>query len=222
MNPPFLKCPFVDANDGRKYNLIDLYSGHFQGNQERMAYLCKFKNKIFNLSYSGKASFRHTILSKRSVGTESTQGCTRVHLSADSECNDSDELRTVEKLISGNLLVYDNFISEEEEMMLYEEVRPSLEKTSYQHEHWDDVSTTVELEAPYLFIYLALPTRAGSPQQPMPITVGPFYLTHPVNFPCGRKPEYQGKTHDFWQSVDFYSFHMGLDSSRIEKVLTEA
>ena len=59
-----------------------------------------------------------------------------------------------------------------------------------------------------LFIYLALPTRAGSPQQHMPIIVGPFYLTHPVNFPCGRKPEYPGKTHDFRQSVDFYSFHM--------------
>jgi hypothetical protein len=52
-----------------------------------------------------------------------------------------------------------------------------------------------------------LPTRAGSPQQHMPITVGPFYLTHPVNFPCGRKPEYPGKTHDFRQSVDFYSSH---------------
>jgi hypothetical protein len=26
----------------------------------------------------------------------------------------------------------------------------------------------------FLFIYLALPTRAGSPQQHMPITVGPF------------------------------------------------
>jgi hypothetical protein len=33
-------------------------------------------------------------------------------------------------------------------------------------------------------------------------------LTHPVNFPCGRKPEYPEKTHDFRQSVDFYSFHM--------------
>jgi hypothetical protein len=31
----------------------------------------------------------------------------------------------------------------------------------------------------------------------MPITVGPFYLTHPVDFPCGRKPEYPGKTHDY-------------------------
>ena len=58
------------------------------------------------------------------------------------------------------------------------------------------------------FIYLALPTRAGSPQQHMPSTVGPFCLTHPVNFPCGRKPEYPEETHDFRQSVDFYSFHM--------------
>ena len=41
----------------------------------------------------------------------------------------------------------------------------------------------------FLFIYLALPTRAGSPQQHMPNTVGPFCLTHPVNFPFGRKPE---------------------------------
>jgi hypothetical protein len=57
-----------------------------------------------------------------------------------------------------------------------------------------------------LFIYLALPTRAGSPQQHMPITVGPFCLTHPVNFPCGSKPEYPEETHDFRQSVDFYSF----------------
>jgi hypothetical protein len=40
----------------------------------------------------------------------------------------------------------------------------------------------------------------------MPITVGPFYLTHPVNFPCGRKPEYPGKTNDFRQSVGFLLF----------------
>jgi hypothetical protein len=26
--------------------------------------------------------------------------------------------------------------------------------------------------------------------------------THPINFPCGRKPEYPEKTHDFRQSVD--------------------
>ena len=33
-----------------------------------------------------------------------------------------------------------------------------------------------------------LDTRVESPQQREPIPVGPFYLTHPVNFPCGMKP----------------------------------
>ncbi len=47
-----------------------------------------------------------------------------------------------------------------------------------------------------IFIYLTSPTRAGSPQQLMPNTVGPHYLTHPVNFPCGSKQEYPEKTHD--------------------------
>jgi hypothetical protein len=68
-------------------------------------------------------------------------------------------------------------------------------------------SMAIFLISTLLFIYLALPTRAGSPQQHMPITVGPFCLTHPVNFPCGRKPEHPEETHDFRQSVDFYSFH---------------
>jgi hypothetical protein len=54
-----------------------------------------------------------------------------------------------------------------------------------------------------------LPTRAGSPCTTAYANYcGPFYLTHPVNFPCGRKPEYPEKTHDFRQSVDFYSFRM--------------
>ena len=59
------------------------------------------------------------------------------------------------------------------------------------------------------FIYLALPTRAGSPQQHMLITVGPFY----PNAPC--QPSLLDKTgipgenpHNCRQSVDFYSFHM--------------
>jgi hypothetical protein len=43
-------------------------------------------------------------------------------------------------------------------------------------------------------------------------------LTHPVNFSCGRKQEYPEKTHDFRQSVDFFTlFTWGLGSSHIEK-----
>jgi hypothetical protein len=30
-----------------------------------------------------------------------------------------------------------------------------------------------------------------------------FILTHPLNFPCGRKPEHSEKTNDFRQSVDW-------------------
>ena len=58
-----------------------------------------------------------------------------------------------------------------------------------------------------LFLFLfSLATGAGSPQQREPITVGPYYLSHPVNFPCGRKPEYPEKAHDFRQSVDYTLF----------------
>ncbi len=70
------------------------------------------------------------------------------------------------------------------------------------------------------FIYLTSPTRAGSPQQLMPITVGPHYLTHPVNFPCGRKPEYPEKTHDLPQSVDLCSSHMRTGSENTAGIRT--
>ena len=62
----------------------------------------------------------------------------------------------------------------------------------------------------YLFIFYLFnfATRAGTPQQREPITVGPYHLTHPAYFPYGRKPECPEETHDFRQSVDFYSFHM--------------
>ena len=52
----------------------------------------------------------------------------------------------------------------------------------------------------------SLATGAGSPQEREPITVGPYYLSHPVNSPCGREPEYPEKTHDFRQSVDYTLF----------------
>ena len=63
----------------------------------------------------------------------------------------------------------------------------------------------------YYFLF-SLPTKAWSPQQSEPITVGPYYLSHPVNFPCGRKPEYPEKTQDFQQSIDYTLFMRGLGS----------
>ena len=49
----------------------------------------------------------------------------------------------------------------------------------------------------YSIFLFTFATRAGSPQLREPVTVGPYCLTHTLNFPCGRKPEYQEKTHDF-------------------------
>ena len=42
--------------------------------------------------------------------------------------------------------------------------------------------------------------------------MGPYYLSHPVNIPSGRKPEYPKKTHDFRQGVDYTLFTRGLGS----------
>jgi hypothetical protein len=46
-----------------------------------------------------------------------------------------------------------------------------------------------------------------------------FILTHPVNFPCGRKPEHPEKNHDFRQSVDGLFSHESV--ARIEPTNSE-
>ena len=64
-----------------------------------------------------------------------------------------------------------------------------------------------------LFVYLfTFVTRARSPQQRETISVGSCTLTHPVKFPCGRKPENPEKTHDFQQSVDFSRMRTRFES----------
>jgi hypothetical protein len=44
-------------------------------------------------------------------------------------------------------------------------------------------------------------------------------LTHPVSFPCGRKPEHLEKTHDFRQSVDRLFSRESV--ARIEPTISE-
>ena len=46
-----------------------------------------------------------------------------------------------------------------------------------------------------------------------------FILIHPINFPCGRKPEHQEKTHNFRQSVDWLFPHVSI--ARIELTTSE-
>ena len=53
-----------------------------------------------------------------------------------------------------------------------------------------------------------------------PVRVNP---THPVNIPCGSKPEYSEKIHDFRQSVDklfSHNYHKSF-STGIEPTLAE-
>ena len=67
--------------------------------------------------------------------------------------------------------------------------------------------TMLSFNSDLTFFLFSSATGAGSPQQREPVTVSPYHLSHPVNFPCGRKPEYSEKTLDFPQSVD-YNLHM--------------
>ena len=70
------------------------------------------------------------------------------------------------------------------------------------------------------FFSISFAARTGS--QPLEaITAGPHHLTRPVDFPCGKKPEYPEKTHDFQQSVDLYTFHTRTGFESSWEVLTE-
>ena len=63
------------------------------------------------------------------------------------------------------------------------------------------------------FILLSFATKVGSQQHHIRITLGPHYLTHPVHFPCGKRPEYLGKNYDFLQSVDvLYSMFLSKET----------
>lgn len=82
---------------------------------------------------------------------------------------------------------------------------------------WKSLEDTVYTKVFIFFNLFSFATRVGSAQQREPIIVGPYCLTHPVNFPCQRKPDYLGETYDFQQSVDLYFLIYGMDSSHIEK-----
>ena len=42
-------------------------------------------------------------------------------------------------ILKGNIAVYQNFITEEEEKALFDEVEPHLKRLRYEKDHWDDV-----------------------------------------------------------------------------------
>ena len=48
--------------------------------------------------------------------------------------------KDTENTVLEDVTLCDDFISEEEEMSLFEEVEPYLKKMRYEFDHWDDVS----------------------------------------------------------------------------------
>lgn len=49
--------------------------------------------------------------------------------------------------IVSNMLVHENFINEQEENSLLEEIEPYLKRMRYEFEHWDNVSNSVMLKS---------------------------------------------------------------------------
>ena len=46
-------------------------------------------------------------------------------------------------ILKGNIAVYQDFVTEEEENSLFDEVEPHLKRLRYEKDHWDDVRTTL-------------------------------------------------------------------------------
>jgi hypothetical protein len=63
--------------------------------------------------------------------------------------------------------------------------------------------------------------RTGSPQQHLPITVGPFTKPTLSTFPVGGNPSTRRKPTTFGRALTFTLFTWGLGLSCIEKVITE-
>ena len=87
------------------------------------------------------------------VGTTSRSLCNRATPDHDRvnfvtngcDVEELQDIRHVQELVRDNLFVYDEFITPHEEHMLHEELKTSLEKQSYQFNHWDNVSRMSKL-----------------------------------------------------------------------------
>jgi len=53
-----------------------------------------------------------------------------------------------EKHVSEGLRVYEDFVTEDEETSLFNEVEPYLKRLHYEFDHWDDVSVSSIISQP--------------------------------------------------------------------------
>ena len=71
------------------------------------------------------------------------------------------------------------------------------------------------------FILLNFATKVGTPQHHIRITVGPHYLTHPVRFPCGKRPDYLGKITTFGRTLTYFTVCSEFPTERAPAIFKE-
>ena len=97
-----------------------------------------FLRRISSKINSGFTSIQHNTNST-TTGDDcsSTNSCNYQWWDRFLSTNDANIFQTLKT----DLVVYENFISVEEEKSLLNEVEPYLKRLRYEHDHWDDVSS---------------------------------------------------------------------------------
>lgn len=93
--------------------------------------------------YSKHLSFKNVIYSNfctdSSENSSDEQSSTKRTFQCDyMDCSDNDTLA----ILSKDMIVINDFITEEEEQMIFSEVGPYLKRLKYESSHWDDVRKT--------------------------------------------------------------------------------
>lgn len=104
-----------------------------------MAAKCLRKNILFGISYARKFAIWKNARKFTTVNDTSKPELLDKVSFLTSDCT-IEEFEAVQDLVVGNLEVHENFVSEEEENKLLNEVEPYLARQVYQYDHWDGVS----------------------------------------------------------------------------------
>jgi len=112
---------------------------------------CSSQRVLLNLSFIGRTVFDN-ILKKSSSSDAHVKNDTKelhgvlveVHPALPQPAASQDVVNATDvetlNVISQDVIVYTNFVTEDEERSLVEEVEPYLKRLKYETDHWDDVS----------------------------------------------------------------------------------
>ncbi|KXJ10411.1 alpha-ketoglutarate-dependent dioxygenase alkB homolog 7, mitochondrial [Exaiptasia diaphana] len=101
-----------------------------------MAAKCISRKVLCNLSYARKLAI---LKNAKTISTQNEGNKSDLLDKVSFLTNDCtiEELEVVQDMVVGNLEVHEDFISEEEENRLLNEVEPYLTRQTYQYDHWD-------------------------------------------------------------------------------------